>query len=193
MPEPQAPKQRLPNINNPQPFMRLSLIGMPGAGKTTLGQALAVAYEVPFLDLDQEIIQREGRSITAIFEAEGESYFREREAAALREVVAAPGPFVLATGGGTPCFHQNMEVLLETGLVLYLNAPVESLVQRMHRSATVRPLLSGAPDVGALESRLRETLEARKQFYDRAPLRCTPPACTTAGIRRLVDQYTSAA
>ncbi len=173
--------------------MRLSLIGMPGAGKSTLGQALAVAYEVPFLDLDREIVRHEGRSIAAIFEAEGEGYFREREAAVLREVVARAEQFVLATGGGTPCFHQNMEVLLATGLVLYLDAPVEALVQRMHRSATVRPLLSGAPDAEALESRLRETLKARKQFYDRAPLRCTPPACTIAGVRRLLDQYTSAA
>ena len=173
--------------------MRLSLIGMPGAGKTTLGQALAVAYEVPFIDLDREIVQREKRSIATIFQAEGEQYFREREAAVLRELVQGAESFVLSTGGGTPCFHHNLELLLEVGLVLYLEVPVEALAQRMLKSASMRPLLAGATDAEALRSRLRETLEARKQFYDRAPLRCPPPACTIAGVRRLLDQYTSTA
>jgi shikimate kinase len=173
--------------------MRLSLIGMPGAGKTTLGQALAVAYEVPFIDLDREIFLRERRSITTIFELEGEKYFREREAAVLREVVQGAESFVLSTGGGTPCFHHNLELLLEVGFVLYLEVPVEALAQRMLQSASMRPLLAGATDAEALVSQLRETLEARKQFYDRAPLRCTPPTCTLVGVRRLIDQYTSTA
>lgn len=169
--------------------MRLSLIGMPGAGKTTLGRGLAVAYEVPFLDLDEEIVRRENRSVADIFAAEGEDYFREREAAVLREVLGRPGRFVLATGGGTPCFHGNLELLLADGPVLYLDVPVAELAARIRAAAAHRPLLAHLPDLETLISRLDETLRGRKQFYDRAPLRCTAPACTVESVRRLLDQY----
>ncbi|UOQ72952.1 shikimate kinase [Hymenobacter cellulosilyticus] len=169
--------------------MRLYLIGMPGAGKTTLGRALAVAYELPFRDLDQEIVRREQRSVADIFAAEGEAYFRQREATVLRDLVAELPDLVLATGGGTPCFHQNAEVLLETGTTLYLHVPVEELVRRLQRGAATRPLLAETSSSEALEKRLRETLAAREQFYSRAPLRCSGSSCTVAAVQRLLEQY----
>lgn len=161
---------------------------MPGAGKTTLGRALAVAYEVPFLDLDEEIVRLEQRSIADIFAAEGEPYFREREAAVLREVLARYPSYVLATGGGTPCFHDNMDALLNAGTVLYLEVPIEELLRRVQAAAATRPLLAQAPDAGALAQRLRETLQARTQFYDRAPLRCVAAACNLPDVCRLLER-----
>ncbi|WP_375435715.1 shikimate kinase [uncultured Hymenobacter sp.] len=173
--------------------MRLYLIGMPGSGKTTLGRGLAAAYELPFLDLDEELVRQEGRSIPVIFEAEGEVYFREREAAVLRDVVARYPQMVLATGGGTPCFHHNLDVLLETGLTLFLDVPVATLVGRVLAVAKSRPLLAALPDAAALEARLRETLQIRKQFYDQAPLRCEAPACTVPAVRQLLARYQTSA
>ena len=174
----------------PEPeLQRLYLIGMPGAGKTTLGRALAVAYEMPFLDLDEEIVRREGRGVAAIFATEGEAYFREREAAVLREVLQRPGRFVLATGGGTPCFHHNLEALLANGPVLYLDVPVVELAARIRVAAAHRPLLAGLPDLETLTNRLDETLRGRKQFYDRASLRCMAPNCTVENVRRLLGRY----
>lgn len=169
--------------------MRLYLIGMPGAGKSTLGRALAAFYEVPFCDLDEEIVRREGRNIADIFGADGEEYFRAQEAAALRAVLTRHQRLVLATGGGTPCFHQNLELLLETGLTLYLVVPVAELVRRLYQAAAARPLLAQLPDPAALEKRLGETLAVRQRFYDRAPLRCAAPACSVEGVRRLVEWY----
>lgn len=171
--------------------MRLYLIGMPGAGKTTLGRALATAYEVPFRDLDDEIVRREQRSIPEIFAQQGEEYFREREAEVLRELVAELPELVLSTGGGTPCFHHNLEVLLETGLTLYLAVPVPELVRRLLQQASQRPLLAPALDAAALETRLHETLAARQGFYDRAPLCCAAPICSVEAVRQLVDRYTA--
>ncbi len=173
--------------------MKIYLIGMPGAGKTTLGRGLAVAYQVPFVDLDEEIVRQEARSIPDIFANEGEAYFRIREAAVLREVVARYPQLVLATGGGAPCFHDNLEVLLETGLTLYLDVPIYKLVRRVLAAAKSRPLLSATSEAAALQARLTETLHFRKQFYDRAPLRCQASACTVGAVRQLLARYQASA
>ena len=173
--------------------MRIYLIGMPGAGKTTLGRELAAAYALPFCDLDAEIVRREGRSVVAIFQGEGEAYFREVEARTLRAVVAAQPAVVVATGGGTPCYHDNLALLLETGLTLYLAVPTDELVRRLLHAAAARPLLAPAPDDAALTARLRETFEVRKQFYERAPLRCAAAACTLAAVRELIGRYRTTA
>ncbi|GAB3231997.1 shikimate kinase [Hymenobacter seoulensis] len=173
----------------PVALQRLYLIGMPGAGKTTLGRALATAFQLPFLDLDQEIVRRERRSVSEIFAQHGEAYFRQLEANVLRDVVATHERLVLATGGGTPCFHHNLEVLLETGLTLYLAVPVPELVRRLKVAATNRPLLAASVDAAGLEARLHETLAARQQFYDRAPLCCAAPTCSLEAVQQLLTRY----
>lgn len=169
---------------------KLYLIGMPGAGKTTLGRAVATRLEMPFRDLDQEIVAQEGRSIPEIFAAEGEAYFRAVEAQVLRALVAAHERLVLATGGGTPCFHQNMSVLLTMGTALYLNVSAQELARRVWRGAAARPLLAAVPDEQTLITQLGETLAYRQQFYDQAPLRCEG-ICSVEGVLQLLTRYLS--
>ena len=157
------------------------LIGMPGSGKTTTGRELAAHCHLPFVDLDAEIVVRAGQLIPAIFLNHGEARFRQLEAEALLDVAARPGPQVVATGGGTPCFEENLAVLLATGFVVWLDVPVPVLAQRLAAAAETarRPLLATS---GPSERWLQETLVARQRFYARAPLCCTGPTCTVGAL-----------
>ena len=156
----------------------LYLIGLPASGKTTLGRQLAAHYGRGFLDLDQRIAAEAGQSIPEIFAAEGEAGFRRREAAALAAVAAHPGrPLVVATGGGTPCFFDNLAVLHASGFVLWLEVPLPELKRRLARrnQALSRPLLAAAAPAGtprqALADWLDQTMAARAGFYAQARLR----------------------
>lgn len=157
--------------------MHLFLIGLPGSGKTTLGRRLAAHYGREFVDLDEVVGQEAGRSIPEIFAAEGEASFRAREAAALTRLIQRPQPLVVATGGGTPCFHHNMALLRKTGFVLWLAVPLPELARRLAATgqAAARPLLAAAgtaesPET-ALAAHLSRTLAAREGFYAQAHLR----------------------
>ena len=165
--------------------MHLYLLGLPGAGKTTLGRQLAARYGREFVDLDAVIVAEAGQSIPAIFAAEGEAGFRTRETAALRAVAARPGPLVVATGGGAPCFHDNMAVLRASGLVLWLDVPLPELARRLARNPRSRPLLAAPAQPGqtraeALLAYLNRTLAARERFYAQAHLRYAGAASTAA-------------
>ncbi len=169
----------------------LYLIGLPGAGKTTLGQQLAAHYGRPFVDLDAAIVAAAGQDIPAIFAAEGEAGFRAREAAALAEVAGRAAPLVVATGGGTPCFGDNLARMRTSGFVLWLDGPLPELARRLAAAgqAAARPLLAGAvgspqaaaptapttaPAVSAetaLLAWLTQTRAARARFYAQAQLR----------------------
>lgn len=156
----------------------LYLIGLPASGKTTLGNQLAAYYGRGFLDLDHRIVAEAGQTIPEIFAAEGEEGFRRREAAALATVASQPGrPLVVATGGGTPCFFDNLAVLHASGFVLWLDVPLRELQRRLLRrnQATTRPLLAAmataATPQEAISEWLTRTLEARAGFYAQARLR----------------------
>jgi len=145
--------------------MHTFLYGPPLTGKSTLGRSLALRLQVPFLDLDQEIVNAANRSIPEIFQDEGEAGFRLRELALLRELVDR-SPRVIALGGGTLLNPVARELVEKNGQVLCLDAPLKILVQRHYRDSTERPLLSGD-----LASRLEKLLAVRKGHYDSFPLR----------------------
>ena len=137
----------------------LYLVGLPGAGKSTLGRQLARRLQKTFVDADAELERKLGVTIPTIFEIEGEASFRDREEAVLRELTALTD-VVLATGGGVVIRAVNRERLKENGTVIYLHAMPELLRERTRRSRH-RPLLNAADPI----ARLNELYTARDALY----------------------------
>ena len=138
------------------------LVGMMGAGKTTVGKALAQRLEREFVDSDRLLVERTGVPVATIFEIEGEAGFRRRESALIAELAGTTGR-VVATGGGAILSPENRAVMRAQGLVIYLRARLESLWERT-RHDTSRPLLA-TPDPRAT---LATLLEARDPLYREA-------------------------
>lgn len=141
---------------------------MPGSGKTTLGKQVAHHLAVDFVDLDAEIEKADGRSISEIFAQQGEDHFRQLESRLLREWAASSKAFVMATGGGAPCFHHGIDVINEYGLSIFLDCPVPQLIERVRKNKE-RPLLLAA-DEKELRDRLERMLEKRRDCYQRAAI-----------------------
>ena len=135
------------------------LVGMMGAGKTTVGRLLARRLKLPFIDSDKEIESRCGVKIPLIFEIEGEGGFRSREAQVLAELTALEG-VVLGTGGGAALLEENRNHLATTGTVIYLRARPEDLYERVRHDRN-RPLLATGDPLG----RLRELYVERDPLY----------------------------
>lgn len=156
--------------------MKIFLIGMPGSGKTTLGEQLAENLHVEFVDLDKEIEKAEMKSIADIFREQGEDHFRILEARLLREWAAGTRSFVMATGGGAPCFHKGMEIINEYGLSVFLDCPLPELMERVKKNQE-RPLLLTA-DEDELRNRLIRIRETRLPVYREAKIILERPSLT---------------
>ncbi len=137
----------------------LALIGLPGSGKSTVGKLLARHYALPFIDLDREIENALGCSITQCFEEKGELYFRDLESELLNQITNGDR-CVLSTGGGSVLSASNRELLRVRAKVIYLNATPQELLPRL-KSDKKRPLLQ----VQDLVSRLKELYEIRDPLY----------------------------
>lgn len=149
--------------------MRIFLTGYMGAGKTTLGKAFAREMKVPFIDLDWYIEERFHKTIRELFAERGEASFRELERNMLHEV----GEFedvVISTGGGTPCFFDNMEYMNAHGQTVFLDVDVEILFRRLRIAKQQRPILQGKND-DELRAFIVEALEKRAPFYSQARYR----------------------
>ena len=141
---------------------------MPGSGKTTLGKQVAEHLQVDFVDLDLEIEKQEQRSISEIFQQQGEDEFRLIEAKLLRTSAASTRSFVMATGGGAPCFHSGMEVINQHGISIFLDCTVNELVERVKRNRE-RPLLR-TNDEDELRQKLERMRESRLGCYQQAKI-----------------------
>lgn len=162
------------------------LTGMMGAGKSTFGRKLASWFSYPFVDLDVYIERLAGKHVREIFAEEGETYFREVEARALRDLPHAFSQAIVATGGGAPCFHNNMTFMKASGFTVFLDVPVAELVRRLQTSdLQERPLLAGKSQEELMEH-LENILLRRKGVYQQAHL-------LFDGVRGQVDALGQAA
>lgn len=148
------------------PPRNVVITGFVGTGKTTVGQRVAVRLGWPFLDFDEEIVRRAGRSIPEIFARDGEAAFRAMEAALCREW-SIPRGWVLATGGGTCVDPSNRRALQAGGHLFFLYAELEEVARRLAR-ATDRPLLQLRPGE-TLAERLQALWQAREAAYREIP------------------------
>lgn len=147
-------------------MIRIILIGYMGAGKTTIGKTLAKQLGVPFYDLDWYIETRMRKKVKQIFDEKGEEGFRIIEKNMLHEAAEFEN-VVLACGGGTPCFFDNMEYMVGQGDVVYLKGTPEVLFRHLKMGKGVRPLLLGKNDEELLEY-IRENVRKREEFYTKA-------------------------
>jgi len=161
--------------------MKIFLIGLPGSGKTTVGRALAKAMNLPFIDLDAEIEKTEGMPVREIFSMKKEEYYRQIESATLKEWCSKPGDYVIATGGGAPCFFDNMEVINRSGTSIFLDISTREIANRMMRSNLAdRPLLAGSTS-DEVKDRIEFLRSHRLPFYKKA-------AITISGDQISVEQ-----
>lgn len=148
--------------------MRIFLIGFMGSGKSTMGKKLAAKLGYDFIDLDQQIEKNIGTSIGDYFASHGEAEFRKLESETLKGY-AYPQNAVIATGGGAPCFFDNMDWMNANGTSMYIEMPPAALAKRLEGGKEKRPLLRDLDEAGMIafiESKLSE----RESFYKRATI-----------------------
>jgi shikimate kinase len=165
------------------PAMKIFFIGMPGSGKTTIGKQVALALSIPFVDLDEEIVQQEKITVPEIFKAKGEDHFRVLESSLLKKWASSDDSFVMATGGGAPCFFDGINVINNSGVSVFLNESISTLAERV-KNKTDRPLLSSVNEQ-ELISTLEKTFSARIAVYSEAKIVVDNP--TVESVLRKLD------
>jgi shikimate kinase len=162
---------------NPPTCKRIFVIGMPGCGKSTEGKILAKKLGWNFIDLDKKIESEMGSDIQSIFKMQGEAYFRELERKALIQLKVLDNA-VIACGGGTIAFHNNMQWIKENGFSIYLRAEPRLLLRRILSSKTQRPLFEGLNEEEILV-KIKELLEKRGLFFEQADISIDLPKSTS--------------
>jgi shikimate kinase len=149
--------------------MKIYFIGFMGTGKTFWGRQLSHKLQIPFFDLDEQIINQEGKSINDIFSEKGEEYFRLTEKEALHIITESHDSFVMATGGGTPCYFNNIDYMKKSGTVVWINTPIDILFERLLKDKATRPLLKDLED-NRLRAYIIRKFADRKIYYEQADI-----------------------
>jgi len=141
-----------------------------GSGKSTLGKKIAQKLDMPFYDLDAFIENQENKSISSIFESQGEEAFREMETKYLKQLIKNEVLAVIALGGGTLAFNNTIELIKSAGLLIYIELPPAALIKRLKASRDSRPLLKFISE-NELPEFIHQLLDERKKFYEQAHLK----------------------
>jgi shikimate kinase len=142
------------------------LIGLMGSGKSYWADKLSISLNIPAFHLDDEIEKAEGKIIAEIFTEKGEAYFRQKENEILKSF-AGSKKFILSTGGGAPCFHDNIDWMNTQGITIWIDEPVETIASRLVKEKSHRPLIAQIEDKD-LKDFLAQMREKRKPFYSKA-------------------------
>ena len=146
--------------------MLVYLVGFMGCGKSKLGKQLAKKLNHQFIDFDELIEEQSGKKISDIFKDDGQQAFRNIETEILKSIAECKET-VVSTGGGTPCFFNNMQLMNETGITVYIRMTAGGLFHRLAESKTNRPLIAGLTDLKLLDY-IIDTLGEREHFYMKA-------------------------
>lgn len=150
--------------------MKIVLLGYMASGKSTIGREISKKLDMKFIDLDDYISKREKRSISEIFKVEGEIYFRKIEGSYLGEILNSKDSFILSLGGGTPCYSNNMELILNSeASSIYIKASIKTLVSRLTAEKRKRPLVAKLEDDNLIEFVAKHLFE-RSFFYEQASI-----------------------
>lgn len=148
--------------------MLIFLVGFMGSGKTHWGKRWSEAYQIPFVDLDDAIELAEEKTVADIFTTNGEAYFRDIETETLRGF-AEQKNIIIACGGGTPCFHDNMKWMNENGTTVYVTSPADVIMKRVIVQQDKRPLLRDMNPIELL-AYIEQTINKREPYYKQAKL-----------------------
>jgi shikimate kinase len=170
--------------------MNIYLIGYMGSGKSTLGHELAVALATPSIDLDEEFEKRYKIKISQFFEKYGENAFRELEHKILTDI-SLMKDVVVSTGGGTPCFHDNMELMKSTGLTIYLKGTPALLLSRIESSGSKRPIFQKMKGEKSLHN-ISEHLKTREFYYQKSHLTIDASKPDITELKELIRSYSGA-
>lgn len=137
------------------------LTGFMGSGKSSLGVRLSYRLKMPLMDTDKKIEKEQGRTISKIFEEEGEDYFRQLETECIQKLEGQKGAYVISVGGGLPVKKENREILKKLGMVIYLRIRPETVYERL-KEDTSRPLLQGDNP----QEKIKQLMDERSDFYE---------------------------
>jgi shikimate kinase len=165
-------------------MMKIFLIGFMGCGKSTMGKKLAQKLGYTFVDLDHEIEKNLESTIGAYFASHGEDAFRKLESETLK-TFDYPANVVIATGGGAPCFFDNMDWMNENGLSIYIEMSPAALAKRLESGKDKRPLLKDLTEAQMIEF-IEKKLDERNVFYQRALLKVNGINLTADAMRAAV-------
>ena len=168
---------------------KIFLIGMMGSGKSYWIQKMAKWNKCVGYDLDALIEMNEEKTIAEIFNEDGEDYFRKVEAKILRWFKEKK-KFIIATGGGTPCFQENMHWMKKEGIVIWLDESVEVLVKRLSPEKNKRPLIANLSDA-EIAAYIEDKLVERHSFYSQANYRLTSDQINEAGLKKIMAKHAS--
>ncbi|MCX6205821.1 MAG: shikimate kinase [Bacteroidetes bacterium] len=166
---------------------KLFLVGMMGSGKSYWTKFLSKKLKVGGYDLDFLIESNEERTIAEIFEEDGEEYFRKQEAKLLRWLKEKKS-FVLGTGGGTPCYNDNMEWMNKNGITIFIDPPIEQLVERLLPEKSHRPLISNLTDEELFQF-LTQKRNERLVYYEQATIKLEGTEISEKNFLKISKEY----